>query len=440
MTRFTVLALHRRAGKTTLAVAKLLTAALCQTGGYVYISPQKNQSRTNMWDLMKGMLENFLNIKTKDGQLVEIRESDLSIRFWNGSKIWLLGAEDPDKIRGAKITGAVIDEVAQMPREIWSEVVRPALMDTNGWALFIGTPKGINLFSELYHKGATSPAGSEWSARSFTVYDTKVLPDSEIESYRNEVDANTFRREMLCDFSASGDDQLLSVDEVNSAMERVPQFDPRQEFRPLMMGIDVARYGNDKSVIFFRRGNVAKQPIVVSKLSLYQFAEIVRNEYNRHKPDYVYVDSTGLGASIVDILSNWHIPAIGVNFSNSPDDSKFKNKRSEMWYRLAQWITHGGTLAYDNRLLQELAAPMYYIDDKGKIALEKKDDIKKRIGFSPDLADALALTFTDEIDEIEFNQKTMFINSKGTTPRSRFMQRNERRMRKPVQQINPWYL
>ena len=108
MKRFTVLALHRRAGKTTLAVALLLSAAFSKKGNYVYVSPQKNQSRTNMWDLIKGMLKEIIEAKTKP-PLVDIYESDLSIRFQNGSKIWLLGADDPDKIRGAKISGAVVD-------------------------------------------------------------------------------------------------------------------------------------------------------------------------------------------------------------------------------------------------------------------------------------------------------------------------------------------
>ena len=83
--RFTVLALHRRAGKTTLAVAMLLTAAFRQQGNYVYLSPQKNQSKTNMWDLIKQMLGEMLNVKIdKDTRVVEVRESDLSVRFYNG--------------------------------------------------------------------------------------------------------------------------------------------------------------------------------------------------------------------------------------------------------------------------------------------------------------------------------------------------------------------
>lgn len=396
--RFTVLALHRRAGKTTLAVAMLLTAAFRSQGNYVYISPQKNQSKTNMWDLIKQMLGDMLDLKLdKDTRVVEIRESDLSVRFYNGSRIWLLGAEDPDKVRGAKIKGAIVDEVAQMPREIWSEVLRPALMDTNGWALFIGTPKGINLFSELFERGMSDEYRDEWISQRYTCYETKALAPKEIENYRKEVDDNTFRREMLCDFDASSEDQLLSLSDVREAMDRefIPAaYDPNF---PLVMGVDVARYGDDRSVVFFRKGRFAERPLFVTNLSLVDLASFVAQAYNERQPAAVFVDGTGLGGGVVDILRNWSLPVYDINFTAKSLNPKFKNRRTEMHFKLADWVKTGGYLPKDETLKKELCASRYMSDESGKYCLESKKDIKKRLGFSPDMCDALALTFAQEI-------------------------------------------
>lgn len=395
-TRFTVLALHRRAGKTTLAVSQLLAAAMHRKGNYAYVSPQKNQSKTNMWDIIKSMLNDLIGYQLGNKIVADVRESDLSIRFYNGSKIWLLGAEDPDKIRGAKLTGAIVDEVAQMPREIWSEVLRPALMDTHGWAMFIGTPKGVNLFSELFSRGQDPKFQPEWSSRVYTCYQTDALTPKEIENYKLEVDDNTFRREMLCDFSASGDDQLLSITAVSEAMKR--DVDPRMVSMaiPLVMGVDVARYGSDRSVIVFRRGQVAEKPEFVMDCSIPELANFVNYHYNIRRPSAVFVDGTGVGGGLSDILAQWGLPVYDINFASRSVDARYKNRRTEMWCKMAEWVKSGGVLPYDEKLKQELCSPEYSTDEGGKICLESKKDIKARLGASPDLADALALTFAED--------------------------------------------
>lgn len=393
--RFTVLALHRRAGKTTLAVAMLLSGALMTPGNYAYMSPQKNQSRANMWDIIKAQLRPLLEYRGRS--IVEIRESDLSVRFQNGSKVWLLGAEDPDKIRGAKLNGVIVDEVAQMPNEIWSEVLRPALMDTHGWALFIGTPKGINLFSEMFERGRSEKYKNEWVSYRYTCYDTDALTPAEIEAYRAEVDENTFRREMMCDFSASADDQLLSLDVVSESMSRVIEAGMTSTRIPLVMGVDVARFGSDRSTIIFRRGMVAERPIFISQSSVPDLADFAYKQYCIRRPQAVFVDGTGVGGGVVDILRAWGVPTYDINFGSRSSDPRYKNRRTEMWCNMAEWIKSGGVLFPDERLKQELCSPQYTTDEGGKICLESKKDIKRRLGTSPDFADALSLTFAEKL-------------------------------------------
>lgn len=435
-TRFTVLACHRRSGKSHLAVYELCCAAFSKPGNYAYVSPQKNQSKTNVWDVFKLILKDFVGQKADvEGKtdLVWFKESDITIRFYNGSIIYFLGGEDPDKIRGVKLNGVVVDEVAQTPKELWTEILRPALMDTKGWALFIGTPKGINLFSELYYRGQDPKFQPEWSSRKYDCYSTDAIPPAEIEAYRQESNENTFNREMLCDFSASADDQLISLDDVNAAMSR--EYDPRVMCLdlPLIMGVDVARMGADKSVIFFRRGKIAEAPIKIENGPLTQLALNVVRYYESRLPDVIVVDGTGVGGGLVDILTARlpQVRILDINFTAKAIDSTFANKRTEMWCDMANWIRTGGYLPNDVELKQELCAPLYEADEAGRKILEPKKKIRDRLGWSPDLADGLALTFASKFDapfekgigDVLRDQYNINLRSAYDTPLDRFVAR-----------------
>lgn len=394
-TRYTVLAVHRRAGKTTLAVAELILKAIQTVGLYAYIAPELKQARLIAWDVLKDMVKSFQNVHNGRGSvnLVETHETEPYIQFWNGSKIMLFGADKPDRARGVKLAGAVIDEVAQMPREMWSEIVRPALMDSKGWALFIGTPKGINLFSELYDYGKKF---DDWTSAKFTCYETGAIDPDEIEAYKREVSEEEFRREMLCDFTASASNQLISLFDVQQAAHK--SIDEKfLGYPPLMLGVDVARYGADSSVLTFRRGILVEPQIVVKDVSLTELAGIVKSHADRRQPKAVVVDGTGVGGGVVDILSAWGLPVYDINFGARSTDGHYYNKRTEMWFKLRNWIKQGGILPDDPVLLEELATPTYDVNENNLKILESKQKIKDRTGKSPDKGDSVALTFAVEI-------------------------------------------
>ena len=394
--RFTVLAVHRRAGKTTLAVAELIAKALTTPNAlYGYLAPELKQARLIAWDALKQMVSPFNAVKTSDGRncaLMDIHETEPYIEFWNGAKIMLFGADKPDRIRGAKLHGAVVDEVAQMPKEIWSDILRPALMDTKGWALFIGTPKGLNLFSELY---TYSDRFEEWASAKFTCYETDALPAKEIEDYKREVSDEVFRREMLCDFTASASDQLISLYVANEAMQKTCTFE-QIAGSPLVLGVDVARFGSDRSVLFLRKGLVAYPPIILNGVDTTTLALKVREIYSQKHPQYIFVDGTGVGGGVVDILQSFfNIFVYDVNFGSKGIKAEYVNRRTEMWARMGEWLNNGGILPNDYTLAQELASPTYEVNSRGQKVLESKAKIKDRLGKSPDLADALALTFAE---------------------------------------------
>lgn len=411
--RFNVLALHRRAGKTQLALVELVDGALRSTKDlplYLYLAPYLSQCRAIAWARLKAYLEPL-----RQAGAVEIREGDLLVRFLrNGAVIRLAGADNPDALRGLRLDGVVVDEVAQVKPEVWTDILQPALSDRLGWATFIGTPSGINLFSELFYGAQDRP---DWHAARYTVYDTGALDAAEIERLRDPLvmPENSFAREYLCDFAAAGDDQLLSLTQVEDAARR--GYKPF-EFQnlPLIVGVDPARFGDDRSVIIRRQGLQAFEPEAWRGLDNMDLAARLASRINEWKPDAVFVDAGG-GAGVIDRLRQLgHRGIIEVNFGGKAImDHEFVNRRTEMWCDMAKWVANGGALPDSMLLRQELATPTYRFDPKGRKALESKDEIKRRLqgGASPDIADALALTFAAPVVKAGHNPMRAVVPTPG---------------------------
>lgn len=392
--RFSVLALHRRAGKTELAVMELINKAVefkRDLGVFFYIAPFLKQAKAIAW----------ARLIQKVGPLVphgaiDINQSELSVTFkHNGATIRLFGADNPDAMRGVRLDGVVLDEVAQIKPEVWNDIVQPALSDRQGWALFIGTPSGINLFSELFYKAESLP---DWFSARYTVYDTDAILPDEVERLKRDMSDTSFAREYLCDFSAAGDDQLISLSDVEMASRR--QYTEKDvEGAGIILGVDPARFGDDRSVVFMRQGLQAFDPWVYRGIDNMELAARVASIMDEYQIDGVFVDA-GAGAGVIDRLRQLDHDVVEVAFGGKAiQETRYVNRRSEMWWLMKEWLEAGGAIPSDATLKQELATPMYWYDAAGRKVLEPKDEIKKRLqgGGSPDMADALALTFAHPV-------------------------------------------
>lgn len=398
--RFTVLVWHRRAGKTVYAVMKLLlAAALCTRpmGEFGIIAPKLKQAKKNAWKYLKYFARAVPGIV--------INESELYVQFpFNQAKVRLYGADDPDSIRGDYFDGVVLDEVAQMKAEVWGEIVRPMLSDRLGWCLFIGTPKGLNLFSEMYNR-ALAEEGETWHADLRRWNDTNALERSEVELMRREMTEAQFKQEMECDFSAAVENALLDLYTVKDAMERDAD-EASYAFAPRVLGVDVARCGGDRVALFPRQGVLGRKPIafhpasLVGRGALMQVAARVAEFMEAWRPHATFIDAGGVGAGVCDRLDELGYKITRVDFGGKPSKEKYNNKRSEMWSKMADWVADGGCLPNVHELIADLTAPTYsFLDGNGKFALESKDDIKERLKRSPDLGDALALTFAMDVPQ-----------------------------------------
>lgn len=199
---------------------------------------------------------------------------------------------------------------------------------------------------------------------------------------------------VLGKFPPASPNTLLGVEEVEAATKRTLERGTWEE-EPRILGIDVARYGDDRSVLFPRQGLAAMKPTILRNLSTMELVGQATQLIDRWKPDAVFVDSATFGAGVVDRLEQLGYPVMGVDFGGRPlVPGKFANRRAAMYFALAEWVRRGGCLPSGlPELTAELTAPTYKFDAANHLLLEKKAEVKKRTGTSPDLADALALTF-----------------------------------------------
>ena len=325
---------------------ELINAALTfqrDLGLFFYIAPFLKQAKTIAWSRLKQKLAPLLDA-------VSVNEVDLSITFkHNGAVIRIFGGDNPDAMRGVRLDGCVIDEVAQIKPEVWNDIVQPALSDRKGWAVFIGTPSGINLFSELFYKAKSLP---DWHAALYTVSDTQAIDADEVERLKRDMPATAFAREYLCDFSAAGDDQLISLSDVESASRRV-YTDKDVGDAPRILGVDPARFGDDRTVIFKRQGIQAFTPITLRGLDNMAVAARVAAVIDEWDPDAIFIDA-GAGAGVIDRLRQLEYDPIEVPFGGRAiQESQFVNRRSEMWWTMREWIIGAGAIPNDSSLKQE---------------------------------------------------------------------------------------
>lgn len=193
--RYKVVVAGRRFGKSVFARHEVLYKALFgKTGLYWIVNPTYRQGKQIHWHELKKEIPREL-IKYKN-------EQELSIHLTNGSRIEIKGADNEDSLRGIGLKGVVLDEAADQKSKTWWEIIRPTLLDSEGWAVFIGTPKGFNWFYDLYLMGeeGSKTYDSEWKSFRFSSYDNPYLKEREIEKAKASTDEDTFHQEYLAEF------------------------------------------------------------------------------------------------------------------------------------------------------------------------------------------------------------------------------------------------
>lgn len=192
--RWSCLVAHRRAGKTVACINELLTRALATkkpNARYGYIAPFYSQAKQIAWDYLKQYGQSII---------IKVNESELSVELFSGAKIRLFGADNHNALRGMFFDGVILDEYADMRPSVWGEVIRPALADRRGWAVFIGTPKGNNEFYNVYQR---SKDDNDWFSLILRASESGLIAQSELNDARKVMSEDQYEQEFECSFSAS---------------------------------------------------------------------------------------------------------------------------------------------------------------------------------------------------------------------------------------------
>jgi hypothetical protein len=195
--RFACIVTHRRAGKTVACIHDLQRQALrCPRvrPRFAYLSPFLRQSKAVAWDYLRAAM----SAARVAGATAH--ESELRVDYPGGAQVRLYGADNPDAMRGVYFDGIVLDEYADMDPRVWSEIIRPALADRRGWAVFIGTPRGRNAFFELWRRSQTEEG---WFSMMLKASQSGLIPDSELELARRDLTEEQYAQEFECSFDAA---------------------------------------------------------------------------------------------------------------------------------------------------------------------------------------------------------------------------------------------
>ena len=290
-----------------------------------------------------------------------------------------------------KFVLVIYDEASIIDDIIWDTTEGSLTQIGAIWLAFGNPTRNTGSFRECFGRFK-----HRWITRQIDSRTAKMTNKAQLQQWVDDYgeDSDFVRVRVKGQFPRASTNQLIPLDLVEAAMGRSVQ---QEIYRhaPLIIGVDVARFGDDQSVILTRQGGVVWPLLKFRGLDTMALAGRVALHINETNPDAVFVDEIGIGAGVIDRLRQLGHAVIGVN-SGLPalDHGHYINLRAEMWGKMLEWIKAAEVgIPDDNELRDDLIGPEYGFDAKNRIQLEKKNDMKKRGLASPDCADALALTF-----------------------------------------------
>ena len=293
----------------------------------------------------------------------------------------------------------IFDEASAIPDEIWTVAEGGQTDGEPMWFAFGNPTRNTGRFKECFGRFR-----NRWNTRKIDSRNVKITNKAQIEEWVQDYgeDSDFVRVRVKGDFPRASSSQFIPTDLVEAAAKRIP-IDLRQNAAPLVLGLDVARFGADSSVLVARKGRDAKTIPLKSwrGIDLMQLAGEVSQIIRQLRPDAVFIDEGGVGGGVVDRLKQLNYGVMGVNFGGKPDGMVdgvlVANKRAEMWAKCREWLKGEVSLQDDMTLHDDLIGVEYGFNSRNEIQLERKEDMTKRGLASPDRGDALCLTFAHDV-------------------------------------------
>jgi phage terminase large subunit len=319
--RWACIVAHRRAGKTVACLNELQRAALLcprERPRFAYIAPYLKQAKSVAWDYMLHYSAPIPGI--------EVNHSELKVTYPNGGQVRLYGADNADGMRGLYFDGVVLDEPADFDPRVWPEILRPALSDRLGWAVFIGTPKGHNGFYDIREIARTDP---DWLHIELKASETGLLPADELAAARKLMTEDQYNQEFECSFDAAivGAYYGILMREAEEAkrITRVPHSPDLQVYTAWDLGI------GDQTVIWFAQLTGAEVRIIdcyaASGVGLDHYTKILKEGHRAHYqyaehilPHDAMVADLSTGKSRVQVLGSLGISPRVLEREGNVDD------------------------------------------------------------------------------------------------------------------------
>ena len=307
-------------------------------------------------------------------------------------------AETPEALAGvhSEHVMLIVDEASGVPEQVF-EAAAGSMSGHNATTIMLSNPtRSSGTFFESQNRLADS-----WWTRRWSCVDSPLVSDEFIEEMklRYGEDSNAFRIRVLGEFPQADDDTIIPFHLVETATHRDIEGDSDL---PSVWGLDVSRFGNDKTALCKRQGSVVTEIRSWAGLDLMQTVGRVVAEYEAllpsKQPREILVDSIGLGSGVVDRLRELGLPVRGINVAEAPSmGGTYLNLRSELWFKTKAWFEDRACkLPKDDQLVAELTGIRYSFTSSGKMKAESKDEMRKRGLASPDLADALCFTMASD--------------------------------------------
>ena len=304
--------------------------------------------------------------------------------------------ETPEALQGFHSPNMLflVDEASGVDNIIF-EVGEGAMSTEGAKTVMTGNPtRTSGYFYEAFNKMKDSFFTMKVSSQDSTQVGPKFIEDMKVKYGE---DSNIYRVRVLGEWPEADDDVVIPLHLLQSAADRdqVPA-----DTTPVVWGLDVARFGTDKSALCKRKGNVVTEPIKSWRnKDLMEMCGIILNEYETttwsDRPVEILIDSIGLGAGVVDRLTELDLPVRGINVAESASmGERYGRLRDELWFLGKEWFeARDCTIPEQEELIDDLSKPRFTFLSNGKLKVEGKDEMIRRGLNSPDLADAFCLTF-----------------------------------------------
>jgi phage terminase large subunit-like protein len=384
-TRFKIVAAGRRCGKSRLSAVTLLIEALnCPEGSSVmYVAPTMGQARSIIWELLHDLGRPVIKSS---------HVNNLEITLLNGRKILVRGADNPDSLRGVSLTYLVLDECAFIKQDVWEKILRAALSDRKGRALFISTPSGRNWFYDVFNLGQ-SGEDEEWKSWHFTTQDNETIDPKEIEAAKRTLSSFAFKQEYLSSFDTAGADVFK---------EQWFKTGKEPQYGSYVVAIDLAGFED-----VAKNASAAKKKLDESAIAIVKVTD--DGDWFVHKVVHGRWDIRETAVNILKTVRDYEPIAVGIErgaLKNAVLPYLNDLMRKNNIYAHIQDLTHGNKKKAD-RVIWALQGRM----EHGRVTFnedEDWDELKDQLmmfptnGVHDDLVDALS--YIDQLAVVSYQQ------------------------------------